>query len=133
MDRAWTEDELKEVNSSLEGKGPEAAIRWVVENFARDECALACSFAELTLLDIVVKIKPDARIFYLDTGHLFKETLDVVKRAEARYGIKVERHTACISPEEMDAKYGPELWKTDPDKCCEILKVEPLKKVLSGL
>ena len=133
MDKAWTEEELKEVNASLEGKGPEAAIKWVVENFRRDEFALACSFAELTLLDMIVKIKPDARIFYLDTGHLFKETLDVVKRAEAKYGIKVERHTACISAKEMDEKYGKELWKTDPDRCCEILKVEPLKKVLSGL
>lgn len=131
--KVWTEEELKGISDSLEGKGPQAALKWVIENFDTNEFALASSFAELTLLDMLVKLKPDARIFYLDTGHLFKETREVVEKAEKKYGIKIERHSSKMTPEEVAEKYGPELWKRDPDECCEILKVQPLKEVLSGL
>lgn len=131
--KVWTEEELKSVNSSLENKTPQDIIRWVVENFRREEFALACSFAELTLLDILIKIKPDARVFYIDTGFLFKETLECVEKAEGKYGIMVERITPSLSREEIEKKYGAELWKKDPDRCCALLKVEPMTRVLKGL
>lgn len=129
----WTPEELKEVNAGLEGKAPPDAFRWVAENFERDEFALACSFAECVTVDMLLKIKPDARVFYLDTGLLFKETYDVVKEVERRYGITVERYASDESIGDMASKRGPELWKTDPDRCCDIRKVRPLTKALSTL
>lgn len=133
MSRNWTIDELKKVSDALEEKEPQDALRWVVDNFDTREFALACSFAEIVALDMLLKIKPDARVFYIDTGFLFKETLDVVERVEKRYGIRVERYAPRKTKEEMEKECGPELWKRNPDKCCEICKVEPLKEVLSGL
>ncbi len=133
MGRTFTMEELKKISEGFENKSPQDIIKWVVESFDRDDFALACSFAELTLIDMLVRVKKDARIFYLDTGYLFKETRELVKKAEERYGIKVERFAPLIPKEEMDKKYGPELYKRDPDKCCGILKVEPLKRALSGL
>lgn len=131
-DKVWTGEELKKASDSLEGRTPQEILRWVADNFDTGEFALACSFAECVLLDMLVKIKPDARIFYLDTGFLFKETLDVVDRVVKKYGIKVERYAPKVSVEEMKKEHG-ELWKTDPDRCCEIRKVAPLREVLSGL
>jgi len=131
--KIWTPEELKEVNSGLEGKAPEDALKWVVANFNRDEFALACSFSECVTVDMLLKIRPDARVFYLDTGLLFKETYDVVKEVEKRYGITVERHASGESIGEMTSKHGPELWKTDPDRCCDIRKVRPLRKALATL
>ncbi|MBI5971250.1 MAG: phosphoadenylyl-sulfate reductase [Deltaproteobacteria bacterium] len=131
--KVWTPEELKEVAVALEGKPPEDALRWSVDNFKRDEFALACSFAECVTVDMLLKVKPDARVFYLDTGLLFKETYQVVKEVERKYGIIVERYAPDIGLEEMASKHGPELWKTNPDLCCDIRKVRPLKKVLSTL
>jgi phosphoadenosine phosphosulfate reductase len=131
--KTWSKEELKKVNDSLEGKDPREVIRWVVDNFATKDFALACSFGELVLLDMLVKTKKDARVFYLDTGLLFKETLELKDKVEKMYGITVERHAPEMSLEDMAKACGPELWKTDPDKCCTIRKVEPLRKVLSGL
>lgn len=133
MKDKWTEEELKKVSDSLEGKGPEAAFRWVIDNFDAKDFMLACSFAECVLIDMLVRLKKDARIFFIDTGFLFKETLDNVAKVEEKYGIKVERVRPKMTPAELEKKYGPELWKREPDKCCELLKVHPLKEALSGV
>ena len=41
------------------------------------------------MLDMLRRIEPDARIFYLDTGVLFPETLRDVDGVEERYGVQV--------------------------------------------
>lgn len=135
MSKAWTEEELKKVSDSLEGKAPEEAIKWAVENFATKDLSLACSFGaeDVALVDMLVKIKPDARIFYLDTDLLFKESHEVKEKLMERYGIKLDRYGAKTTLEEMAAEFGPELWKSEPDKCCNIRKMVPLAEALSGL
>ncbi len=133
--KTWTEEELKKVSDSLEGKEPEAAIRWVVENFDTRDFSLACSFGaeDVALVDMLVRIRPDARIFYLDTGLLFKESLEVKDRLAKKYRIKPERFGPRTTLEEMAKEHGPELWKREPDKCCDIRKMVPLAEALSGL
>lgn len=135
MSKKWTEEELKKVSESLEGKAPEEAIKWAVENFAVKDLSLACSFGaeDVVLVDMLVKIKPDARIFYLDTDLLFKETNEVKDRLVKHYGIKPERYGAKSTLEEMAKEHGPELWKRDPDKCCNIRKMIPLAEALKDL
>ena len=54
----------------------------MADNFEREEFALACSLGELVLVDMLVKIKKDARIFVIDTGLLFKETYALKEEAE---------------------------------------------------
>ena len=135
MSKVWTEEELKKASDSLEGKAPEEAIRWAVENFETKDLSLACSFGaeDVALVDMVVKIKPDARIFYLDTDLLFKESHEVKERLIQRYGIKLDRYGAKTTLEQMAGEFGPELWKREPDKCCNIRKMVPLAEALSGL
>lgn len=129
----WTREELRKVSDGLEGRPPQEALQWVADNFERSEFALACSLAELVLLDMLVKIRKDARIFVIDTGLLFKETYALKEKAEKRYGISLEVYSSPVSLERMEEEHGPELWKTDPDRCCAIRKVIPLKEALSGL
>ena len=119
MSKVWTESELKNISESLEGKAPEEAVRWAVENFGKKELSLACSFGaeDVVLVDMLVKIKPDARIFYLDTDLLFKETHEVLERIKSRYGVAPERYGAKSTLEQMEKDLGPELWKRQPDKC----------------
>ncbi|MBI5238406.1 MAG: phosphoadenylyl-sulfate reductase [Deltaproteobacteria bacterium] len=133
--KAWTEKELGEVNVRLEANEPQEALKWVVENFRARDFALACSFGaeDVALVDMLVKIKPDARIFYLDTDLLFKETHEVKDALVKRYSVKFERFGPKTTIEEMAGAHGPELWKRDPDKCCGIRKIVPLTEALSGL
>jgi phosphoadenosine phosphosulfate reductase len=50
---------------------------------------------------------------------------------EQRYGIKIEKLYSELTPEEQEKEFGPRLWARDPDQCCAIRKVEPLRRKLS--
>lgn len=130
--KQWSKEELVNINASLEGRSPQEVLKWVADNFDAKEFGLACSFAECVLIDMLVRIKPDVRVFYIDTGLLFKETLDVVKRVEEKYGIRVERFAPELTLEAMEASCGAELWKREPDKCCLLRKVKPMTEALKG-
>ena len=82
------------------------------------------------IMDMLVRIEPSARFFTLDTGFLFPETQATWNALEERYDIKVER-AAGISVDEQARRHGDELWRRDPDACCGIRKVTPLRERLA--
>jgi phosphoadenosine phosphosulfate reductase len=84
---------------------------------------VACSFQKeaSVILDMLVKIEPEARFFVLDTGVLFEETYDTWRRVEERYGITIDRYAG---------EWIDRLWERDPDACCGMRKVEPLERAL---
>jgi phosphoadenosine phosphosulfate reductase len=100
----------------------------VLEHMVREHhprLAVACSFQKeaSVIIDMILRIEPNTRIFTLDTGVLFPETYETWKRVEARYGIEVE----SVRGERVDG-----LWARDPDACCGMRKVEPLNRALEG-
>ena len=117
---------------SLEPESPETVLKFAVETFPN--IAFACSFGaeDVVIVDMLQKISPEIDIFYLDTDFHFKETYETRDRLEQRYGKKFIRVRPDLTPEEQAAQYGDELWKTDPNKCCNLRKVEPLAKFLAG-
>ena len=54
-------------------------------------------------------------------------------RVEKRYGIKVEKVYSALTPEKQERQHGAALWSRDPDRCCGLRKVEPLKTKLAEL
>ncbi len=105
----------------------------MVEHF-HPNLSLACSFQreESVLLDMLLAIEPDARVFALDTHVLFPETYDVWRAVERRYGIEVEVYEGP-SLGRQAAVHGDALWATNPSLCCSIRKVAPLGRALDGL
>ena len=89
--------------------------------------ALACSFQkeESVLLDMLLELEPKARVFAIDTHHLFPETYELWRQVEERYGIRVEAF------EGRPVEDG--LWETKPDLYLAIAKVEPLTRALLDL
>jgi phosphoadenosine phosphosulfate reductase len=125
-----TPDELDLVALELEDQGPEATLKWMVDQF-HPNLYVACSFQqeESVLLDMLHRIQPQVRIFYLDTDVLFPETYETRDRLAQRYGFEFERYHN-ISLAEQARLHGDELWKSAPDQCCAIRKVEPLQRAL---
>jgi len=121
------------VAAELEPRGAREALAWAFETF-HPSLYIACSFQKTTsvVIDIATKIAPDARFFYLDTDVLFPETYETRDRLAEHYGIEFERfHNLTL--EEQARRFGEELWKRDPDSCCGIRKVEPMREALSGV
>ena len=119
------------VGSDLEHASAEEVLAHVVEQF-HPRLYVACSFQKeaSVIMDMLVRIEPRARFFTLDTGFLFDETRSTWRALEERYGITVEASKG-MSVEEQARLHGDELWKRDPDACCGIRKVVPLRERLS--
>jgi phosphoadenosine phosphosulfate reductase len=101
-------------------------IEYVLREFG-DRVALACSFQkeESVLLDMLFELEPRARVFAIDTRHLFPETYELWRAVEERYDTKIETFTG--EPVEEG------LWETNPDLYLAIAKVEPLNRALLDL
>lgn len=134
IDYDVTGKELSVVSEEFETQSPEAVLRWAFEEFASD-VALATGFGAegCILIDMVARITKGARIFYLDTDLLFPETYELRDQLEARYDIRFERVATPLSLDAQAAAFGERLWEREPDRCCQLRKVEPLRAVLTGL
>jgi phosphoadenosine phosphosulfate reductase len=112
--------------AALEALGAEEVLRLVVEAFS-GQVALACSFQkeESVLLDMLFAIEPQARVFAIDTHHLFPETHDLWRAVEQRYYTRIEVFEG--GPVEDG------LWETKPDLYLAIAKLEPLNRALLDL
>ena len=84
-------DFIKDNNRLFTGKQPEDALKYILEKF-KGKIALASSLGleDQVLTDMVIKIDPEVKIFTLDTGRLFPETIDLIHNTSKRYGIKLE-------------------------------------------
>jgi phosphoadenosine phosphosulfate reductase len=119
------------VPPDLESASAEELLTYAAERF-HPRLFVACSFQKeaSVIMDMLLRIEPDARFFTLDTGVLFEETYATWRALEERYDTKVEVFKG-ISLEEQAREHGDELWNTDPDACCGIRKVSPLRQALS--
>jgi phosphoadenosine phosphosulfate reductase len=86
----------------------------------------------MVLLDLALRIEPRLNVFVIDTDLLFPETYALIDRVERKYGITVQRVHPAQSVAEQNAAHGDALWKRDPDACCDLRKVAPLRDYLRG-
>lgn len=114
---------LEPAIDDLEHLGAQELIAEAAARYPR--LAVACSFQKeaSAILDMVVRAAPAARVFTLDTGALFPETREAWRTLEAHYDITIEG----VHGEQIDRQ-----WERDPDRCCELRKVRPLRETLAG-
>jgi phosphoadenosine phosphosulfate reductase len=104
----------------------EDVLGFVLERFP-GRVALACSFQkeETVLLDMLFALEPKARVFALDTHHLFPDTYAHWRAVEQRYDTTIEAFEG--------AQVEDKLWETKPDLYLAIAKIEPLNRALLDL
>ena len=85
------------------------------------------------LLHLVAQADPTVPVIFVDTLKMFAETLDYRETLLERLGLV---NSSVVTPDAavLAAKDENGLrWSWDPDGCCEIRKVEPLKRAKQGL
>jgi phosphoadenosine phosphosulfate reductase len=119
------------VAPDLEHMSAEEVLAYMAERF-HPRLYVACSFQKeaSVIMDMLVKIEPEARFFTLDTGLFFPETYATWREIEERYGVKVEVYQGMSLARQAEM-HGGGLWNRDQDACCGIRKVAPLKEALS--
>ncbi len=121
------------IAAELEQSSAQEALEWMFENFG-ERHYIACSFQKTSTITahLASTVNPEARFFYLDTDVLFEESYETRDRLAEALGIEFDRfHNLTL--EEQEAEHGPELWNRDPDACCAIRKVEPMRRALSSV
>jgi phosphoadenosine phosphosulfate reductase len=114
--------------------GAEKLLRLAIEDLYPGRIALVSSFGSesAVLLHMVAKIDKATPVLFLDTLHLFPETLVYRDALVDRLGLT---NVVTLTPDaDKLAKDDAEnfLWSSDPDRCCAIRKVEPLTRALQG-
>ena len=107
----------------LESASAQAVIGYAVEHF-HPRLTMACSFQkeESVLVHMLLEAEPSARVFTIDTGVLFPETLATWRAFETRFGVQIDV---------IDARSPDEPWTAA--RCCGEAKVEALERGLEGV
>lgn len=98
--------------------------------------ANSLSAEDMVLTDAIARLRLPIGIFVLDTGRLHADTLELVEVIRERYGIRPD----VFEPRAMAVQayvqvYGRDAFYQSPElrrSCCDIRKVEPLKRALAG-
>lgn len=114
----------------------EDVIAWSIDRFAHLEMAITTSFGMegCALIDMYARHGVPLNVIYLDTMFFFEETHRLRDRMVARYPhINFVNRGTTITPEQQAQEHGPELWKTNPNLCCKIRKVDPMREAVAGI
>lgn len=130
-------EDLKNINKELENKTTIDVIAYFLDNFKNVALSSSLAAEDQVLTDILLKKNKNASIFTLDTGRLHPETYDVMDATNLKYGIKID----VFFPDNENVQ---KLYKTqginghyesieNRKNCCNIRKIEPLKRALKDV
>jgi phosphoadenosine phosphosulfate reductase len=121
---------VSHVGAELELAPAEDIIEWAVATFGSRFCVTS-SMADAVLAHLASRVAPGIDVLFLDTGYHFAETIGTRDAVAATLPVNVVTVTPRQTVPQQDASYGPELFARDPDLCCALRKVEPLRRALA--
>jgi phosphoadenosine phosphosulfate reductase len=124
-------DLVSHVGAELELAPAEHIIEWAVATFGKRFC-ITSSMGDAVLAHLAGKVAPGVDVVFLDTGYHFVETIGTRDAVEATMPVNLLTITPVQSVAEQDAAHGKDLYKTNPDLCCQLRKVQPLVDALAS-
>ena len=128
-----TKEELKalaeQAGRDLEGATALEILGWADEQFG-PSWAVASSMADAVVPSLAAQVRPGVDILFLDTGYHFAETIGTRDAVAATLPVNIRTITAKQTVEQQDASFGARLYERNPDQCCALRKVMPLRKAL---
>ena len=122
------------------GRDAEAGdvLRWTFDRYAGRRIVTTTSFGfeGCVLIDMLSRLDAATGmdVIYLDTHFFFPETLALRDRMAERYpSMNFVNAGTDLTAAEQERLYGPKLWETDPNRCCDLRKVQPMSAALAGV
>ncbi|MBL3520158.1 phosphoadenylyl-sulfate reductase [Arcobacter lanthieri] len=123
--------------NEIKDKTTEEVVSYFVKNFKNTALSSSLAAEDQVLTDILLKIDKNVSIFTLDTGRLHPETYDVMDATNLKYGIKIdvffpkfEKVQELYQTQGINGHYES---IENRKNCCNIRKLEPLKRALDGV
>ncbi|MFB3921397.1 MAG: phosphoadenylyl-sulfate reductase [Terriglobia bacterium] len=126
---------LTELAESYAGRNPQEILRLALEEYSPDVAISFSGAEDVVLIDMASKLGVKPRVLTLDTGRLHSETYQFIERVRDHYGIPVQ--VFFPRPEAVETLVREKglfsFYKDGHKECCDIRKVEPLRRALSSL
>jgi len=130
---------LEKLNQYFEDAHPRDILAWCINNIPTGLVqSSGFNVNGMAIMDILyreLQPVPPVPVLFLDTLHHFRETLELVHRAEETYNLdlKIYRVKDIDSRKAFAARYGVALWHRDVEKFHYLTKIEPLERGLTEL
>jgi len=133
-------DQLEELNQQLEKAAPQEILLWAWETFTQDGATMAPAIAAMSsfqtqsvpLLYMIAHTLPHLPVYFIDTGFHFPETLAFRDRLAEEWHLNVKILKPALDKAAFQKQHG-DLYLHDPEKCCQINKIQPWQTVKDGL
>ena len=127
-----SKERLSELNAGFRNKHPDEVLKWGYEMFGK-KMTLGTGFGPsgVFLIHRLHELGLQSPVFFLDTNLHFRETYELRDRLQEKLGIRIQRITPEYSLDEQAERFGDELWNKNPNRCCFIRKVRPLRAYLA--
>jgi phosphoadenosine phosphosulfate reductase len=124
---------LEEAKRELANAKPWEILNWAVSHYY-PKLTMATAFGPegCAILHMLSRIEPLVRVFNLDTGYQFTETLRLRDRFASEYGIEVELIRPELSVSEYETSHGGPVYLTNADRCCHDRKLVPMRRAIEG-
>jgi phosphoadenosine phosphosulfate reductase len=125
--------DIAAINANLESESPAEILKWACRTFNPGKIAATSSFQtqSLPFLHIISQVAPDLSVLFIDTGFHFPETLSFRDQLAREFGLNIKNLRPSSNPSSKSQR--GELYHRDPDLCCFINKVKPLRDAKLGL
>jgi phosphoadenosine phosphosulfate reductase len=121
----------RQANRDLEGKSAQDVIAWAVEAFGNRFCVTS-SMQDMVLAHIASTVAPGVDVVFLDTGYHFAETIGTRDAVDATMDVRLITVRPTQTVAEQDATLGAKLHDRNPELCCQLRKVAPLRRALEN-
>ena len=135
LDLGFAASDVARLNQSYAGKSAQEIVAGVLQDGLLGSVSLVSSFGteSAVLLHMVARVAPATPVVFIDTLKMFPETLAYRDALVAHLGLT---NMQIITPDAARLAARDEnglRWSFDPDGCCELRKVEPLRRALNGV
>ncbi len=125
--------ELAAKSRELEHSAPEDILKFALGRWPKIAISTAFGPEGCALVHLAAQLKPDIKIFTIDTDFLFPESIELRNEFVEKYRINLEVLKGEVTLEQQNERHGLNLWQRDTDLCCQLRKVEPTARALVGL
>lgn len=127
-------DEIKRLAEEFESRTPQEILEWAIREYG-DDIAMSSSFQtqSMPLLHMATRIMPNIRIFFLDTGYHFWETLEFRERIQHEWNLNVIDLRRDPRWDVFARPIARTLPLDDPNLCCYIHKVQPMQRAVNSV
>src|SRR5258705_7437164 len=119
------------IAEAIENLAPEQALDTVLAASENARVCLTSSFQaeDMAVLHILRERIPDVPVLFLDTGYHFSQTYEYRDTMTKQWSLQLVNVLPVQTVAEQESAFGI-LNRSDPTRCCQLRKVEPLMRAL---